>query len=72
MTPSTRRPPPWWKVWIQARAAHTDPVAALVAAGIVDAEELARKDPAIRRPARASPELLNLGDDDQDDDAARN
>jgi len=38
--PSANRPPHWGRVWLEARAAGRNPVAALVAAGLVDGSEV--------------------------------
>jgi hypothetical protein len=46
------RPPSWGRVWLEARAAGRNPVAALVAAGLCAADEVAASETAVpsRRP----------------------
>jgi hypothetical protein len=54
--PSERRPPNWGRVWLEARAAGRNPVAALVAAGLCTGAEGAASEPA--GPSRPSPREL--------------
>jgi hypothetical protein len=59
MPTDNRRPPSWSSVWLEAVRQHRDPVAALVAAGLVTAEEVAPGPPA--EPAICAGMVPELG-----------